>query len=365
MMSLYRLLLWVLLCSSLSLHAHQRVKDIATIAGVRPNQLVGYGLVVGLDGSGDRNTETPYTTQSLHNLLTQLGVRIPNNMRIRAKNVAAVTVTATLPPFARQGQTMDVTVSSIGDARSLRGGTLLFSALRGADGEIYAVAQGNIIVGGVGVVSGRNRSQTNHLNAGRIPGGATVERELSTSVGDGGRIQIELKDADFTMADRVARTIGRQLKTRTHAVNARLIEVRIPAKRSAVGFISKLENLRVEEVPKAPLVVVNSRTGSVVMNESVQITPVAVAHGGISIDVRRGPEVSQPAPFSNGVTVITEDPNINIRDRGGRVYALGPGARLDQVVKALNTVGATPQDLISILEAMKSAGALKADLEVI
>ncbi len=347
--------------------AADRLKDITNIAGVRFNQLIGYGLVVGLDGSGDKVTSSPFTGQSLSNMLTQLGVQIPPGTKVDPKNVAAVTLTATLPPFARRGQNIDVTVSSIGDAKSLRGGTLLLSPLKGADGQIYGMAQGNVLVGGAGASSGGSKAQINQLSVGRIPAGATVEREVATALGSGEFINLELQDANFTTANRVVQAINKAFGGNTaRAVDAGLVEVRAPLDANQrVQFLSRMENLAVDPADVSPLVIVNARTGSIVMNQAVRLEPCAVSHGNLSVTVNSNPQVSQPNPLSQGQTVTTNQPNINISADGGKVLNVPRGANLNQVVGALNALGATPQDLISILQAMKAAGSLKADLQII
>nr|WP_294864712.1 flagellar basal body P-ring protein FlgI [uncultured Pseudogulbenkiania sp.] len=347
--------------------ATQRLKDIASIGGVRTNQLIGYGLVVGLDGSGDKATSSPFTSQSMSSMLNQLGVQIPVGTKLDPKNVAAVTVTGTLPPFARQGQAIDVTVSSIGDAKSLRGGTLLMSPLKGADGQIYAMAQGNVVVGGAGASAAGSSAQVNHLSVGRIPAGATVEREVPTALGSGGVVQLELFESDFTTANRVVQAINRELGDGVaRALDGRLVEVVAPQDANRrVQFLSRMENIAVTPAEASPLVILNARTGSVVMNQSVTIDPCAVAHGNLSVSVSNTPQVSQPAPLSGGQTVVTNQASVNVKSEGGKVIGLSRGANLSQVVNALNALGATPQDLLSILQAMKAAGALKAELQII
>ncbi|WP_205700290.1 flagellar basal body P-ring protein FlgI [Crenobacter intestini] len=342
-----------------------RLKDLASIGGVRDNQLIGYGLVVGLDGSGDKGTSTPYTTQSLGNMLNQLGVQIPQGLKLDPKNVAAVSLTATLPPFARAGQKIDVTASSIGDAKSLRGGTLLMSPLKGADGQIYAIAQGSLIVGGAGAQAGGSSAKVNHLSVGRVPAGATVEREVPTQL-SGPTIAVELLDADFGTASNAVDAINRALGPVARAIDARLIEVSAPQDSNArVRFVSRLENIAVTAAKASPLVIVNARTGSIVMNQAVTLEPCAVAHGNLSVTVSNTPEVSQPNALAGGQTVVTNQANIDIKAQGGKVIEVPRGTDLAKVVAALNALGAGPQDLIAILQAMKAAGALKAELEII
>jgi flagellar P-ring protein FlgI len=347
--------------------AADRLKDITNIAGVRSNQLLGYGLVVGLDGSGDKVTSSPFTGQSLSNMLTQLGVQIPPGTKVDPKNVAAVSLTATLPAFARKGQALDVTVSSIGDAKSLRGGTLLLSPLKGADGQIYGMAQGNVLVGGAGAAAGGSKAQVNQLSVGRIAGGATVEREVPTALGSGEFINLELQEADFTTANRVVQAINKAFGSGTaRAVDGGMVEVRAPFdSNQRVQFLSRMENLAVDPAEVSPLVIINARTGSIVMNQAVQLAPCAVAHGNLTVTISNTPQVSQPPALSGGQTVATNQTSVNVSSDGGKVLKVAKSANLNQVVSALNALGATPQDLISILQAMKAAGSLKADLQII
>ena len=357
----------VLVFSAGSAHA-ERIKDIANIDGVRQNQLVGYGLVVGLDGTGDQTTSTPFTIQSLISMLGQLGVNLPpSSTNLQLKNVAAVMVTASLPPFVRPGQQVDVTVSSLGNAKSLRGGTLLMTPLKGADGQAYAVAQGSLLVGGAGAAAGGSSVQVNHLSAGRIPAGATVERPVQTALGQGDFIHLELKDADFTTASRVMDAVDRNFGPGTaQAVDGRVVRVRAPVEPSRrVAFIAQLENISLNPGQPTPKVIVNARTGSVVMNQLVSLDKCAVAHGNLSVTITAEPQVSQPAPFSAGQTVVTERADVQVKSEKGELVVMPASATLGDVVKALNSVGATPQDLLAILQAMKAAGALKADLEII
>ena len=346
----------------------ERIKDIASVQGVRPNQLLGYGLVVGLDGTGDQTTQTPFTVQSITAMLAQMGVNLPPGTNLQLKNVAAVMVTAQLPAFAQPGQLLDVTVSSMGNAKSLRGGMLLMTPLKGADGQIYAMSQGNLVVAGAGDSAGGSKAQINHLNAGRIPGGATVERAVASPFLLGEVLRLELHSMDFGTAGRVADAINRRMGAgAAQALDARVIQVRAPqAPNDRVAFMAQLENLTVEVVAGAAKVIVNARTGSVVMNQSVTLEPVAVAHGNLSVTINSTPVVSQPQPLSQGgQTVVTEKANIQISQDGGKLVMLEAGARLADVVKALNSLGATPQDLLAILQAMKSSGALRAELEII
>lgn len=370
-MTARRVLLRVLCCFALFATAApacaDKIKDITSIGGVRSNQLIGYGIVVGLDGSGDQTTQTPFTVQSVLNMLTQLGVQLPPSTSLQLKNVAAVTVTATLPPFSRTGQALDVTVSSIGNAKSLRGGTLLMSPLKGADGQIYAIAQGNLVVAGAGAAAGGASTQVNQLSVGRIPNGATVEREVPGGIGQGETITLALRDADFTTANRISQTINAALGGNTAvALDSRTIEVRAPQDTGArVAFLSRLENLTVTPGEVTPKVIINARTGSVVMNQAVTLEPCAISHGNLTVTISTDNSVSQPPALSGGNTEKNQNTSIDIKADKGGVTTLPRSANLSQVVRALNQIGATPQDLLAILQAMKEAKALKADLEII
>lgn len=343
-----------------------RIKDMASIQGVRDNQLIGYGIVVGLDGSGDQTTQTPFTVQSIISMLSQMGVNMPQGTSLQLKNVAAVMVTATLPPFSRPGQTIDVTASSIGNAKSLRGGTLLMTPLKGADGQVYAMAQGNVLVGGVGASSGGASVQVNHLSVGRVPAGATVERAVPTLLGQGEFIHLELNATDFTTVARIVEAINGQVASGlASALDGRMVQVRAPGGSERVAFISKIENLEVNPAQGIAKVIVNARTGSIVMNQAVTLETCAVAHGNLTVMINTDSSVSQPNALSQGQTVQTDKATIDVKmDKGGLVQ-LQRGVSLSDVVKALNSIGATPQDLLAILQAMKSAGALRAELEII
>ncbi|ADE10812.1 flagellar basal body P-ring protein FlgI [Sideroxydans lithotrophicus] len=362
--------------------AAERIKDLATVLGVRENQLIGYGLVVGLDGSGDQTTQTPFTVQSIVTMLSQMGITLPPGTSLQLKNVAAVTVTASLPPFSRPGQTIDVTVSSIGNAKSLRGGTLLMTPLKGADGQVYAMAQGNMLVSGAGAAAGGSKTVVNHLDVGRIPGGATVERSVPTALGQGDYIYLELNTADFTTATRLADVINHEVlpvQDITAAasgvvpatvpaaapVDARTIQVKAPEGSARVAFISRIENLEVNAAAGSAKVIINARTGSVVMNQHVSLDDCAVAHGNLTVVINSENTVSQPAPLSQGQTAGVSNASIEIKADKGNLLHLKSGVDLNDVVKALNSIGATPQDMLAILQAMKAAGALRAELEVI
>ena len=363
--------LTLVLCMALGAAADvraERIKDIASLQGVRPNQLIGYGLVVGLDGTGDQTTQTPFTVQSLVTMLAQLGINLPPGTNLQLRNVAAVMVTAQLPAFAQPGQLLDITVSSLGNARSLRGGTLLLMPLKGADGLIYAMAQGNLVIAGAGESAGGSKAQINHLSAGRIPGGATVERAVASPFLAGDMLRLELHDADFSTAGRVAQAINDRVGAgAAQALDARVIQVRAPqAPNDRVTFMGVLESLSIDVARGAARVIINARTGSVVMNQAVTLQAVAVAHGNLSVTVSSTPQVSQPNALSTGgQTVVTEKADIQIRQDGGKIMLLEPGVKLADVVNALNTIGATPQDLLAILQAMRASGALRAELEII
>jgi flagellar P-ring protein precursor FlgI len=341
-----------------------RLKEVATVQGVRANQLIGYGLVVGLDGTGEQNA---VTAQSLSALLQSLGVTLPPGVVPQGRNTAAVMVTAELPPFAQPGQTLDIAVSSMGSAKSLRGGTLVMTPLRGADGEVYAIAQGNLIVAGAGASAGGSSVQINHLSAGRIPAGAMVERAVPTALHAGDTLQLDLRAADYSTARRVADAIN-EAKGEGSAValDGRTVQVRVPtAAGDRVAFMADIENLPLTLAKPAARVVLNARTGSVVMNEAVTLAACAVAHGSLSVTINSTPVVSQPNPLAGGQTVVGEQAEIAITQQGGSLVQMPAGTQLTDVVKALNALGATPQDLLAILQAMKAAGALTAELEVI
>ena len=345
----------------------ERLKDLASIQGVRDNPLIGYGLMVGLDGSGDQTMQTPFTTQSLNNMLGQLGVTVPAGTNMQLRNVASVMVTATLPPFARPGQTIDITVSSLGNAKSLRGGTLLMTPLKGADGQVYALAQGNMVVGGAGATANGSKVQINQLVSGRIPAGAIVERGVHSPLGGDGLLVLELNTSDFGTAQLATDAINRSFGLGTAAaLDARVIQVTAPARpEERVGFMARLQNIDISPAQAVAKVVINARTGSVVMNQSVRLNDCAVAHGNLSVVINTEPVVSQPNALSGGATVAGQKSQIEISQAGGALQVVRGGALLSDVIKGLNTLGANPQDLVSILQAMKAAGALRAELEII
>jgi len=345
----------------------ERIKDLASVQGVRQNQLIGYGLVVGLDGSGDQTTQTPFTVQSVISMLQGLGITLPQSSSLQLKNVAAVMVTTSLPAFAQPGQTLDVTVSSMGNAKSLRGGTLVMTPLKGADGKVYAMAQGNVLVGGAGASASGSKTTINHLSVGRISSGATVERAVPTSLGQGEMVFLELNDTDFSTAARVVDAVNKRFGPETAAAqDGRVIRVRAPiGSDERVAFLGQLENVNLTPAQMVAKVILNARTGSVVMNQAVTLDACAVAHGNLSVTINTEPVISQPGPLSGGQTVVASTSQIEIKKEPGQVMMLKAGASLSEVVKALNAIGATPQDLLVILQAMKASGALRAELEII
>lgn len=364
----------ILMCSALlacttllSQNAYaERLKDLATIQGVRSNQLIGYGLVVGLDGTGDQTVQTPFTVQSIISMMQQMGVNLPIGTNLQLKNVAAVMVTSNLPAFAQTGQALDVTVSSMGNAKSLRGGTLLMTPLKGADGQIYAMAQGSLVVGGVGAAANGAQTQVNHLSVGRISAGATVERTVVSDINDNTNVNLELKESDFSTASLVVDSINRKFGQHTaYAKNGRVIQIQPPKTMNRVAFLAELESLNVTPAAAYAKVIINARTGSVVMNQAVTLENVAVSHGNLTVTVNTEPVISQPGALSSGQTVATARSQIDIQKEPGNVVKLDSSANLSDVVKALNAIGATPQDLLAILQAMKAAGSLRAELEVI
>lgn len=345
-----------------------KLRDLADLGGVRSNALVGYGLVVGLDGTGDQTMQAPFTGQSLTNMLSQLGITVPAGTNMQLRNVAAVMVTADMQAFTRPGQHLDVVVSSVGNARSLRGGTLLMTPLKGADGQVYAIAQGNLLISGAGAQSGGSSVQVNQLAGGRISRGATVEREVPLQLGsDRGVLELQLRQPDFGVAQRVVSAINSAFgRTVASAQDAGLILLDAPRDPNGrVGFMARLENLDVLPTDVPAKVIVNSRSGAVVLNGTVTLQNAAVAHGNLSVVIENQPKVSQPEAFSGGQTVVVPDSNITVEQKGTGLRMVSRSANLLEVVKALNALGATPQDLMSILEALKAAGALRAELEII
>ncbi len=372
--AMFRYLAVVALCASAPFaHADstgrgERVKDLATVSGVRGNQLVGYGLVVGLDGTGDQTSQAPFTIQSIKNMLAKFGVTIPPNANPQLKNVAAVTVTAELPSFAKQGQSIDVTVSSIGNAASLRGGVLMMTPLRGIDGEVYAIAQGSMVVSGFGVKGDDgSKLSVNVPSSGRVPNGAMVEREVPNGFTAQPFVMLNLHTPDFTTASRLSGALNELLGANTaQAVDAVSVKVAAPLDpNQRTAYLSTLENVEVEPGDAPARVIVNSRTGTVVIGSRVRVSAAAVAHGSLSVTIAERLDVSQPAPFSRGDTVVTPRSEIEVKQEDGRMFLFSAGVNLDEIVRAVNEVGAAPSDLVAILEALKEAGALRAELIVI
>ncbi len=360
--------LLLMITSGVPIAQAERVKDLASVQGVRSNQLVGYGLVVGLDGTGDQTSQAPFTIQSIRNMLAEFGIIVPPDANPQLKNVAAVSVQAELPAFAKPGQRIDVTVASIGNAKSLRGGSLLMTPLKGADGRVYAMAQGNLAVGGLGV-SGRDGSRIsiNIPSAGRIPGGASVEREVPSGFAHGDAIQLNLHNPDFTTANRLSEAIEQRFGSGiARAQDAASVTIRAPASAEhRVAFLAALENLELEPGGAPARIIVNSRTGTVVINQEVRVSPAAVTHGSLTVTIREDFRVSQPEPFGQGRTVVTPDTGIEVSQANNRMFLFAPGVGLAEIVRAVNEVGAAPGDLVAILEALKEAGALRAELVVI
>jgi len=346
----------------------ERLKDIATISGVRTNQLVGYGLVVGLNGSGDQTTQTPFTVQTFNNMLAQFGIKVPAGGNVQLKNVAAVSIHADLPPFAKPGQTIDITVSSIGNAKSLRGGSLLMAPLKGIDGNVYAIAQGNLVVGGfdAGGADG-SRITVNVPSAGRIPGGATVERPVPSAFNQGNTLTLNLNRPDFTTAKNIVDQINDLLGPGVaQALDGGSVSISAPLDPSQrVDYLSILENLEVEVGQAVAKVIINSRTGTIVIGQNVRVQPAAVTHGSLTVTISEDPQVSQPNSFSDGQTVVVPNSRVSAEQEAKPMFKFGPGTTLDEIVRAVNQVGAAPGDLMAILEALKQAGALQADLIVI
>lgn len=345
-----------------------RIKDLASIDGVRNNQLVGYGIVVGLDGSGDQTSQTPFTVQSLNNMMKQFGITLPPGVNPQLKNIAAVSIHADLPAFAKTGQTIDITVSSIGNAKSLRGGSLLMSPLKGADGKVYAIAQGNLVVGGFGAAADGSSVTVNIPSVGRIPNGATVERTVANPFAKGAHVVLNLNSADFTTATRMATSINRTIGPATaQAIDATSVRVNAPLDASQrVAYVSLLENLQVEPGEASARIIINSRTGTVVIGQNVRVTPAAVSHGSLVVTISANPIISQPAPLSEGgQTVVVPQSDIEVTQEENRMFLFEPGVSLGEIVRAVNEVGAAPGDLVAILEALKQSGSLKAELIII
>jgi len=368
--SVAKSLIAVMALGSFAMPAHaDRIKDISDIAGQRPNQLVGYGLVVGLDGTGDQTTQTPFTLQSVMQMIGVLGITLPQTgTQAQLRNTAAVMVTAEFPALARPGQQIDITVSSLGNSTSLKGGTLVMTPLKAADGQVYAQGQGSIVIGGARAATGGAATSVNHLSAGRIPSGGIIEKAVPSLLVDE-FVQLDLRRSDFSLMQKTAEAIGRRFGLGTALpIDARSLNVRVPTeplKRTA--FMAELQELDVAPVSGPARVILNSRSGSVVMNQAVKLSPSAVAHGNLTVRINQTPTTSQPLPFSRGNTTVTTTDTATISNDGkpDSLISVPSGASLDQVVKALNMLGATPQDLIAILQSLRAAGALRAELEVI
>jgi flagellar P-ring protein FlgI len=346
----------------------ERLKDLAKVAGVRSNQLIGYGLVVGLDGTGDQTSQTPFTIQTFKNMMSQFGIVVPDNINPQLKNVAAVSIHSELPPFHKVGQTIDITVSSIGNAKSLRGGTLLMTPLKGADGRVYAIAQGNLVVGGFGAEgSDGSKITVNVPSAGRIPNGATVERMIPSPFAEGNTLTFNLNQPDFTTAKHVSDAINLMLGPGIAAAqDAGAIVVSAPMDVSQrVTFLSVLENLEIAPGEAAAKIIINSRTGTIVIGQNVRVSPAAVTHGSLTVSIAESEEVSQPNALAAGQTVVTPNSDVSVEQQKSRMFVFDTGVSLDEIVQAVNQVGAAPGDLMAILEALKQAGAIRAEIIVI
>ncbi|MCX4178352.1 MULTISPECIES: flagellar basal body P-ring protein FlgI [Enterobacter] len=345
----------------------ERIRDLATVQGVRSNSLMGYGLIVGLDGTGDQTMQAPFTGQSLNNMLSQLGITVPAGTNMQLKNIAAVMVTAELPPFARPGDKLDIVVSSVGNAKSLRGGTLLMTPLKGADNQIYAIAQGNILISGAGAQAGGSRVQVNQLNGGRISGGATVEREVPNDFATQNIVRLQLNESDFSLAQQISDAINQRYSGGAAIPeDARTVRLFAPPDGpSRVRFLANIQDIPLRVNVQDAKVIVNSRTGSVVMNRHVSLDSCAVAHGSLTVEVMQNNIISQPdTPFGGGETVVVPQTDISVRDSGGSLQHVRSSTDLNAVIRALNSLGATPNELMSVLQAMKNAGCLRAKLEV-
>ncbi|HLD69036.1 MAG TPA: flagellar basal body P-ring protein FlgI [Pseudomonas sp.] len=347
----------------------ERLKDLASIQGVRSNQLIGYGLVVGLNGSGDQTTQTPFTLQTFNNMLAQFGIKVPvGGGNVQLKNVAAVSIHADLPAFAKPGQTIDITISSIGNAKSLRGGSLLMSPLKGIDGNVYAIAQGNLVVGGFDAEGGDGSKITvNVPSAGRIPGGATVERSVPSGFEQGNSLTLNLNRPDFTTAKHIVDQINELLGPGVaQALDGGSVRVTAPLDpNQRVDYLSILENIEVDAGQAVAKIIINSRTGTIVIGQNVRVQPAAVTHGSLTVTITEDPLVSQPGALSGGETAVVPRSRVNADQEAKPMFKFGPGTSLDEIVRAVNQVGASPSDLMAILEALKQAGALQADLIVI
>ncbi len=343
----------------------ERIKDIASIQGVRSNHLVGYGLVVGLDGTGE---QTAYTAQSFKTMLERFGITLPQGLTPKLKNVAAVAISAELPPFIKPGQQIDITVSSLGSAKSLRGGSLLLTPLKAIDGQVYALAQGNLVVSGLGA-EGKDGSKVviNIPTTGRIPNGATVERAIPSPFGEGDYITFNLHRPDFTTARRLAKTINEFVGPGTaKPIDAASIQIGAPRDISQrIAFVSAIENVDVEPADASSRIIINSRTGTIVVGKNVRISEAAVSHGSLVVTINENQQVSQPNPLAGGRTEVTEQSNVAIIEQDAKMFHFNPGVSLNELVQAVNAVGAAPGDLMAILEALKQAGAIHGELVII
>lgn len=365
-MNRFRLLAMLCCLLPFGLAHASRIKDLASVEGVRSNQLIGYGLVVGLPGTGEKNNA--FTEQTFRTMLNNFGIKVPDNIKPKIKDVAPVAIHADLPPFSKPGQTIDVTVSAIGEAKSLRGGTLLQTFLKGLDGRVYAVAQGSLVVGGLGA-EGADGSKVvvNTPTVGRIANGATVEREVPNSFSQGDTITFNLNRPDFTTARRLADVVNDLVGPNTaQAMDATSIKVfapRDPAQR--VSYLSTIENLEVDPASESAKIIVNSRTGTIVIGSEVKLRPAAISHGGLTVTIAENQQVSQPNPLAGGQTAVTNNSTINVQQDPGRMFKLDTGATLDDLVRAVNQVGVAPGDLMAILEALQQAGAIQGQLVIL
>ena len=356
----------ILVCSELS-GAGTRLREVASLEGVRDNQLLGYGVVVGLNGTGDKR-QTVFSAQALTNILQRMGVTVQPSA-IQVRNIAAVMVTASLPPFAQPGTKIDITAAAIGDATNLQGGLLLMTSLKAADGQVYAVAQGPIVTGGFVAGRGGNTQTLNHPTVGRLPGGALVER-APPSIAPSSHMKLQLRQADFTTAARVTDALNRHFSKdglpMAKAESSAVVVVDIPSTYSSrpVEFIAEMENLTVEAT-HSDKIVINERTGTIVLGKDVRISPVAIMHGALSVEVQTTFNVAQPAPFSGGNTVVVLQPTVGSRESKAQNVLLKDGATVEELVRALQAIGSTARDVIAILQSMRSAGALQAEIEVI
>jgi flagellar P-ring protein precursor FlgI len=343
--------------------AATRLKELVTLEGVRDNQLMGYGLVVGLNGSGDKR-QTVFSIQSLTNLLERMGLTVSASA-VQVKNTAAVMVTSTLPPYAQPGSKIDVTIAALGDASSLQGGILLMTSLRAADNQVYAVAQGAMVIGGFVAGNQGNSQVVNHPTVGRIPSGAIVERK-APSVALGNQMKLQLERADFDTASRIAIALNKQFGSIAHADNSALVTVDVPEsyRKDLTGFVAEMERVTVDP-DRVAKIVVNERTGTIIIGKQVHIAPVAIMQGSLTVEIQTTQEVSQPNPFSAGTTQVTPQVNVDVKQDAAKNMMLKDGATVEELVQALMSIGSTPRDIISILQNLKSAGALEAELEVI